>query len=213
MKTCGTVIRYFGGVQVERSFGTDYEKIFLGLIRWLLPLTVCLLAAGIWLERRNKMELLARYRYGTDTRWWRVRFFRGIRFGIGEGAILFCIALAADGISPEGISPETGRVFLLWFAHFMTMLSFLMTLELMGMKGQATGALLLLEGFSFLAGILLVRLSAWMYGSWGMYFQSAWYDRETGVPVWGVLVAEGVLAAVSYGAGRFFLKLKRAGGT
>lgn len=210
MRMWGTVFRYFGGVQVDMDFGLDYDKLFLGLVRWLLPLTVCLLAEGAWMERRSRMELLARFRYGTDKRWWRVKFLRGFRFGMTVGAILFCIALAADGLSPAGISQKTGRVFLLWLLHFATMLSLFMALELMGLKGPAPGALLLLEGVSFLTGILSGRLSVWMYGRWGMYFQSAWFDRKTGVPVFIAFAAEGFLVAVSYGAGRIFLK--RGGG-
>ncbi len=210
MRMWGTVLDYFGGVQVDMDFGLDYDKLFLGLVRWLLPLTVCLLTEGIWLERKSRIETLARFRYGTDKRWWRVKFFRGFRLGMAVGTILFCIALASDGLSPAGISPETGRVFLLWLLHFATMLSFFIMLDLMGLKGAAPGALLLLEGVSFLAGILAGRLSMWMYGRWGMYFQSAWFDRETGVPVLIAIAAEGILVAASYAAGGSFLK--RGGG-
>ena len=206
MKTGEMVLRYFGGVQVDMDFGIDYDKLFLGLIRWLLPLTVCLLAEGIWLEKRSRMELLARFRYGTEKRWWTAKFFRGVRFGMTAGAILFCVAAAADGVSPGGVSPEIWKILLLWCGHLISMLSLFMLLELMGLKGPAPGVLLLLEGLSFLGSILLGRLAIWMYGRWGMYFQSAWYDRETGVPVLGVLAAEGLLAAGSYGAGRILLK-------
>ncbi len=206
MTMCGTVFRYFGGVQVDMDFGIDYEKLLLELIHWLLPLTVCLLAEGVWLERRSRMESLARYRYGTDKRWWRVKFLRGLRFGISVGAILFCTAAAADMMSPRGIYTETRRAFLMWFFHFMTMLSLFMVLDLAGVKGQAPGALLLLEGLSFLAGILIGRFSMWTYGRWGMYFQSEWFDKRTGLPVSVILAVEAFMVALSYGAGRILLK-------
>ena len=53
-----------------------------------------------------------------------------------------------------------------------------------------------------------MRIAQFMYGMWGMYFQSKWYFGETGVSVLLSLLTEMALIALVYLAGRIFLERK-----
>lgn len=75
-----------------------------------------------------------------------------------------------------------------------------------GRKGSAPAILLLLEGVTFLAGFQSMGTARFMYGMWGMYFQSDWYYGGTGVPVLSSRMLEGALPVLGYLAGGVLLE-------
>ena len=89
-----------------------------------------------------------------------------------------------------------------------TVLIFFLVLDLTRFRKLAPAVLLLLEGITFLAGFSNMRIAQFMYGMWGMYFQSKWYFGETGVSVLLSLLTEMALIALVYLAGRIFLERK-----
>lgn len=200
------LLNFFGGVSQDGSGGAvDFDKVLYELGRWLLSIGICLLAEGVWLEKWRKMELLSCYRYKTVHVWWRRKFVKGLMNGSITAAALFLAATAADMVSGAGIAEEGGRVFVLWFVHMMTIMAFFLLLDLGRLRGFAPAILLLLEGVTFLLGFMRVAAGRFMYGMWGMYFQSGWHFGETGIPVWASLVCQGILLALVYYIGNCIL--------
>lgn len=205
----GMILNFFGGVSQDGSgWAVDFEKVLYELGRWLLPMGICLLAEGVWLEKRRKIELFSRYRYKTVQMWWRRKFVRGLLNGIFTAAVLFLAAMAADVVSGAGVAEEAWKALVLWLVHIMTSMSFFLTLDLSRLRGLAPAILLLLEGFTFLLGFLHMESARLMYGMWGMYFQSQWHFGETGVPVSASLISEGILLVLVYLAGSIFSRGK-----
>lgn len=203
------IFSFFGGV-LQNGFdfdsGVDFDKVLLELIRWLLPISVCLLAEGACLEKRRKIELLLCCRYETVQIWWRQKYVKSLLYGMSVTAVLFIAAMAVDVIGAVDFSGEVWKVFLLWFAHIMTIMSFFLVLNLTKFRRFAPAILLMLEGVTFLAGFQSMRTARFMYGMWGMYFQSEWHCSEPGVSVSASLITEGVLLVLSYLTGRVLLK-------
>ena len=95
----GLLMKYFGGVSTKDPAGIyAYVLVMKDLVRWLLPIAVCLLLVGARLERRRGIELLAGCRYGTAGRWWRSRFWDS------NGAVCPSVA-GAYGRDPVALSP------------------------------------------------------------------------------------------------------------
>lgn len=209
----GMILNFFGGVSQDGSSWTvDFEKVLYELGRWLLPMGICLLAEGVWLEKWRKIELLSRYRYKTVQMWWRHKFLRGLLNGIFTAAVLFLGAMAVDMVSGAGVAEEGWKALLLWLVHIMTIMSFFLALDLSRLRGLAPAFLLLLEGVTFLLGFMHMESAGFMYGMWGMYFQSQWHFSETGVPVLYSLIFEGVSLVLVYLAGGIFLGRKTRNG-
>ncbi len=201
------VFQFFGGVlQDGLSWAVDYEKVLYELARWLLPIGICLLTEGVRLEKWRNMDRLSCYRYEAMRIWWRHKFVRSLLYGIASAAALFLIVMAADLVNAGGIPHEAWKVFLLWIAHMTTILSLLLVLDLSGLGKFAPAILILLEGCTFFAGFGSMRIAQFMFGMWGMYFQSKWYCGEGGVSVLLSLITEGVVIMLAYLAGRILLK-------
>lgn len=201
------VFQFFGGVlQDGLSWAVDYDKVLYELARWLLPIGICLLAEGVRLEKRRNIERLSCYRYEAMRIWWRHKFARSLLYGIASAAVLFLIVVLVDIVNAGGILDEIWKVFVLWIAHMTTILSFLLLLDLSGLGKFAPAILILLEGCTFLAGVASMRTARFMFGMWGMYFQSKWYFGEGGVSVLPSLITEGVLIMLAYLAGGILLK-------
>ena len=201
------VFQFFGGVlQDGLSWAVDYDEVLYELARWLLPIGICLLAEGVRLEKRRNIERLSCYRYEAMRIWWRHKFGRSLLYGIASAAVLFLIVVAVDIVNAGGIPHEAWRVLLLWIAHMTTILSLLLVLDLSGLGKSAPAILILLEGCTFLAGFASMRTAQFMFGMWGMYFQSKWYYGEGGVSVLPSLITEGVLIMLAYLAGGILLK-------
>ncbi len=201
------VFQFFGGVSQDGlSWAVDYDKVLYELARWFLPIGICLLAEGVRLEKRRNIERLSCYRYEAMRIWWRYKFGRSLLYGIALAAVLLLIAVAVDIVNAGGILDEVWKVFVLWIAHMTTILSFLLLLDVSGLGKSAPAILILLEGGTFLAGFASMRAARFMFGMWGMYFQSKWYYGEGGVSVLPSLITEGVLIMLAYLAGGILLK-------
>lgn len=201
------VFHFFGGVsQNGLSWGTDYDKVLYELARWLLPIGICLLAEGVRLEKWRKIERFSCYRYEAMKIWWRCKFVRSLLYGIWAAAVLFIMVMAADIVNTGEIVDEVWKVFVLWIAHITTILSLMLVLDLSGLGKPAPAILLLLEGCTFLAGFASMGTARFMFGMWGMYFQSKWYYGEGGIPVLSSLITEGLLIMLVYVAGGILLK-------
>ena len=199
-------LSFFGGVSQDgASWMIDFDKVLFELARWLLPIGICLLTDGVWLEKWRKIELFSCYRYETVSLWWRKKFVRSLLDGIVIAAVLLIAAIAVDVVGTAGLSGEVWKVFLLWLAHVITIKSFFLVLELTNLRRLAPAILLLLEGFTFLVGFQSVGTARFMYGMWGMYFQSEWNFGEMGITVATSLIAEGILLVFSYLVGRVIL--------
>ena len=202
----GIVFNFFGGVSVEFDWAINFDKVLLELARWLLPIGICLLAEGICMEKWRKIELLSCCRYETVKMWWRQKYARSLLQGISVASVLFIAAIVADILSAVDFSNEEWKVFLLWFVHIVLIMSIFLVLDLTKFRKYAPAILLLLEGVTFLVGFQSMRAARFMYGMWGMYFQSNWNFGETGVPVVSSLMFEGVLLVLGYLAGGVLLK-------
>ena len=121
---------------------------------------------------------------------------------------MFITAIAADVVNLGELSEEKWKMFLLWSIHLIMTMIFFLVLDLTRFRKLAPAVLLLLEGITFLAGFSNMRIAQFMYGMWGMYFQSKWYFGETGVSVLLSLLTEMALIALVYLAGRIFLERK-----
>ena len=203
----GMILNFFGGVSQDGlSWRIDFDKVLFELARWLLPIGICLLAEGVCLEKRRKIEPLLCYRYETVKVWWRQKFVKSLLNGIFVAAVLFITAIVVDIMSAAVFSGAVWKVLVLWFSHIMTIISFFLVLDLTNLRQLAPAILLLLEGCTFFVGFKFVRAARFMYGMWGMYFQSQWNFSETGVSVFISLIAEGILLVLSYLTGRILLK-------
>ncbi len=204
------VFQFFGGVSQDGlSWGIDYDKVLYELARWLLPIGICLLAEGVQLEKWRKIGQLSCYRYEAVKLWWRHQFVKSMLYGISAAAVLFLIVMAADIVNAGGIPDEVWKVFVLWIAHITTVLSLLLALDLSGLGKPAPAILLLLEGCTFLAGVASMGTARFMFGMWGMYFQSGWYYGAGGVPVMLSLAMEGILIMLGYLTGRIILAVEK----
>lgn len=203
----GMIADFFGGVSQDGSswWGIDYDKVLLELARWLVPIGVCLLAEGVCLERWRKIERLSCYRYETVKLWWRHKYMRSLASGIAIAMALFMSAIAVDLMGAVIFPDAMWKTLVLWLAHIATILSIFLVLDQTKLRSLAPAILLLIEGCTFLAGFAMMRTARFMYGMWGMYFQSKWYHGETGVSVCSSLLLEGALLGVSYLAGRAIL--------
>lgn len=201
------ILNFFGGVSQDGfSWKIDFEQVLFELARWLLPISVCLLSEGVCLERWRKIEPLSRYRYETVKKWWRQKFVKSLLSGIAAASVLFVTAIAVDIMRAAGESGIVWQVLALWLAHMMTILSFFLVLDLTKFKRLAPAILLVAEGFTFLVGFRFPGKARFMFGMWGMYFQSQWHFGERGVLVLPALIAEGILSVLSYLAGRALLE-------
>lgn len=201
------VFQFFGGVSQDGlSLGIDYDKVLYELARWLVPIGVCLLAEGVRLEKWRKIERLSCYRYEAVKLWWRHQFVRNMLFGISAATVLFLVAMTADIANVGRIPEDVWKVFVLWIAHIATVLSLLIVLDLSGLGKLAPALLLLLEGCTFLAGFASMGTARFMFGMWGMYFQSGWHYGKGGFLVIPSLVMEGILIMLGYLTGGILLK-------
>lgn len=181
--------------------------------RWLLIIGSFLLVAGTCRERRDSLEGLARYRYGTVFRWWKHRFVKGLLSGIQEAVCVMLIFLVCDLLTGRGsflfvCAEDAVKIGILWLVHVIGLDALFLLLDLGKGKLGVPAAVLLLEGVSFYMGYRINAISNFMYGSWGMYQRSAWFDERGFQPV-PVLIVELFLLAAVYYAGKLYLKKAR----
>ena len=200
------ILNFFGGVSQDGfDWAVNFDRVLLELARWLVPISICLLAEGVCMEKWRKIEPLSCCRYKTIKMWWRQKFVKSLLDGISAAVVLFIAAIAVDLLGAVDFSGEVWKVFLLWFVHVVSTMSLFLVLDLTRLRRLAPAILLLLEGVTFLAGFQSIRIARFMYGMWGMYFQSKWYYGGTGVSVVASLITEGLLLVLVYLAGGVLL--------
>ena len=203
----GMILNFFGGVSQDGfSWMIDFDKVLFELARWLLPIGICLLTEGVWFEKWRKIEPLSCYRHETVKIWWKKKFIKSLLNGIFVAAVLIITAMVVDIMSAVDFSDQVWKVLVLWLAHSMTLISFFLVLDLTNLRRLAPAILLLLEGCTFLVGFHFPGKARFMYGMWGMYFQSEWNFGETGISVFTSLITESILLALSYLTGWVILK-------
>ena len=197
-------IRLFAGVPLD-----DFDAIpLIPFGQWLLPVGIFLLIVGFYAERQGGVEMLSIYRYGTVSGWWKRHFGKGVAFGIKTAVLLQLIVLACD-IVVRNISVLSAellvKISILWLFHSVSMAALFVLFDLFSVRRFAPGALLLLEGLTFIIGCRVRAVSPMMYGMWGMYHQSS-LCKTGGFPVGPVMAAEVILPAAGFLIGREYLK-------
>lgn len=175
---------------------------------WLLPIGLFLLAAGFYAERDRKLKVLSLYRYGTVKSWWKRLFGKGLLYGV-KTALLFLLIVLNWDIAMGNLSLLTAEllaeIIVLWLFHSVCMAALFVLLDLFPVRRFVPGALFLSEGVTFIIGCQVHAVSHVMYGMWGMYLQSSFYEAG-GFPAWPVIAAEVVLPAAGFLIGREYLK-------
>ena len=197
-------IRLFAGIS-EDCFGA-IPLVPFG--QWLFPVGIFLLVMGFRAERNKKAEILILYRYGTILNWWKRHFTKWVAWGIYTAILLLLDALLYD-IAVGRISVLSVELVLkssvLGRVRIISMAALFGLLELFPVRRFVPGALLLLEGVTFIIGFRICKASHAMYGMWGMYLRSSWWETG-GFPVGTVIAAEIGVSAVSFCIGRNYLK-------
>ncbi len=205
---------WFGGFPLDTMIPAgsgDFDVISLILYgRFLLLIGILLLMTGYCMERKDKIQGLSCYRYGTVSNWWRVRFWKGLLSGIQKAVCLMLVFLFCDlvtGRAPflSAFAEETAKTGALWLVHFISLNALFLLFDLGRRKRYVPTAVLLSEGITFYTGYRISAVTNIMYGTWGMYLRSGWFDTR-GFPVGTVLFAELLLTAACYYAGKIYLK-------
>lgn len=197
-------IRLFAGVS------SDYFDAIplIPFGRWLLPVGIFLLVRGFYTERDRKVDIFSLYRYGTVSSWWKNHFGKGVVSGIKTAVLLFFIALTCDIVMGNIIVLFPWlvvKISILWLFHSVSMAALLALLDLFPVRRFAPGAILLLEGVTFIIGYRVPAVSHVMYGIWGMYLRSSLCETD-GFPAGVVIEAEIILLAAGFFIGRAYLK-------
>lgn len=175
---------------------------------WLLPIGLFLLAAGFYAEKDRKLKVLVLYRCGTVKSWWKRRFGKGLLFGV-KTAVLFLLIVLNWDIAMGNLSALSAEllaeIIVLWLFHSVSMAALFVLLDLFPVRRFVPGALLLLEGVTFIIGCQVHAVSHVMYGMWGMYLQSSFCEAD-GFSAGPVIAAEVVLLAAGFLIGREYLK-------
>lgn len=210
-------IDWFGGFPLDTMIPVgagSYEVISLIVYaRFLLLIGVLLLTTGCCMERKDKIQGLSCYRYGTVLKWWRRRFWKGLLYSIQKAVCLMLVFLFCDLVTGRApflfaFAEETAKTGVLWLIHFISLNALFLLLDLGRGKRYVPAAVLLTEGITFYTGYRVNAVTNFMYGTWGMYLRSDWLDTR-GFPAGTVLFAELLLTAAGYYAGKIYLKKNR----
>ena len=197
-------IRLFAGVPSD--YFEAIQLIPFG--QWLLPIGFFLLTVGFYAERNRKVEIFSLYRYGTVSDWWTKHFVKRVILGIKTAMLLLLIVLTCDIVMGKLILLSAGflaKISVFWMFHSISMAAFFVLLDLFPIRRFVPGVLLLLEGMRFMIGCRICAVSHAMYGMWGMYLRSSFYETG-GFPAGVIIVTEAVLLAAGFAIGREYLK-------
>lgn len=190
---------YLGGIADSGLGGIP----LIPLGRWLLGLSVVLLAAGIFLGGKRKIALLEQVRFGSRRHWWNAQF-GGLLF-CGAAACLFyeCVVQGADTLFhlPWPEEMDGSLVLILWLVHMETLVGAFGLLDITKFGRLAPAILFLLEVLTFVTGVFFRGLSKYMFGTWGMYVQSSRVRAVDGFSPAAVLVLEGTMLLVIWKMG------------
>ncbi len=205
---------WFGGFPLDTLIpmgSGNFEVISLILYgRWLVLIGAFLLMVGCCPERRDKIERLACYRYGAAVKWWRNRFWKGLLSGTQKAVCLMLVFLVCDLVMGRAhflleFGEEAAKIGGLWLVHVISLNALFLLLDLGGLKHYVPAAVLLIEGITFYMGYRISAITNIMYGTWGMYLRSDWFDAR-GFSAERVLAAELFLLAAGYYTGKLYLK-------
>lgn len=197
-------IRLFAGVSSDYFDGIP----LISYGQWLLPIGIFLLAVGFYVERGRKVKTFSLYRYGTASDWWKKHFSKGLAFGIQTELLFLLSGLTCDLMMGNNavLSIELiAKISILWMFHSISMVALFALFDLFPVRRFVPGALLLLEGVTFIIGCRVRAISHVMYGIWGMYLQSSLCEIG-GFPTGVIIVTEVALLAAGFVIGREYLK-------
>ena len=203
--------RFFAGISMEEI--DTFPLLPLGC--WLLPIGVWLLAVGFCLGMDRKNRRFAVIRYGGMQKWWKHYFFKNMIYGGLAAGMLPLAGWLAELLvlrHLRGSIPETAEVFALWIVHGMALLALYLFLDTTRIKRIIPAMLLILEVMTFLYGYRNKKAAPFMFGIWGMYRQSSFYDRIGGFPVLCMVALQIAIIAGCYLLGIYCLKRKEAEG-
>lgn len=197
-------IKLFGGVP-----SGCFETIpLIPFGQWILSIGAFLLIVGFYAERNRKTELFSAYRYGTVLSWWKRRYGTGLAIGIRTAIFLLVAVLLWDLYLGNIMMLSVGiivKVSILWLFHSVSMAALFSVCDLLSIRHFVPGALLLLEGVTFMIGYRVRTVSHVMYGMWGMYSRSSLFEKD-GFPAGMVIAAEIILLAAAFFVGWAYLK-------
>jgi len=175
---------------------------------WILPIAVFLLMAGVGAKRNDSIGMLSAYRHGTALNWWKNRFWGGFSSGMRKAVLMLSVVFVCDlvtGRPSAFFMKESIKIGVLWLLHIVSLDALFLLLDFVFNQRFILAALLLLEGVTFIMGYWIRAISHAMYGMWGMYLWSDWYETG-GFPTASIIVVELILAAAGYCIGRIYLK-------
>lgn len=197
-------LRFFGGVE---SDGFDSIPL-IPLGCWLLPIGIFLLVTGTYLEKKRTTELFSCYRYRSANYWWSERFIMGLLQSVGIAILIMIVVLLFDVLRntlPENLS-IIAKVCALWFVHMLSMCALFLVLDLTNFRRLVPGALIVAETITFVVGFKTHSLAGFMFGIWGMYYQSSWYDAQYGFSIPVTILIELSVLLLCYTTGMLILK-------
>lgn len=197
----------FAGIPMDTI--DNFPLIPLG--RWLLPIGIYILLISLYLgmDRQNRRFVVIRY--GMVRIWWKKYFVKNIfNGGLTAVAMLLLFVIFELLISQRLIGSllEIVEIAVLWTVHAITISGLFILLDVMDAKKMIPSALLLLEGLTFLGGYRVKGIANFMFGIWGMYVQSSFYDNVYGFSTMMVLSVQILIVAGCYLLGRFMLQGK-----
>ena len=171
--------QFFAGIPMEE---TDQLPL-LPLGRWILPVGIYILMSGFYLGADRKNRRFVMVRYVRVRKWWKNYFLKNMLYGgLAAVSLLFLGGFAATLTSQKlpGKPEEIIQILLLWTVHGMMLLALFLVMDITKIRNSVPAVLLLLEGMTFLYGYRNKMTACYMFGTWGMYAQSSFYDCTYG---------------------------------
>lgn len=203
--------RFFAGIPMGET--DTFPLIPLGC--WFFPIGIYLLMIGSYLGMDRKNRHFVMIRYGRIQKWWKNYFVKNMLYGgLATVALLFLGEMIELLVSKHlsGDLKEVFGIFVLWTVHGMMFLALFLILETTNVRKMVPSILLLLEGMTFLYGYRNKMTARFMFGTWGMYVQSDFYDHTYGFPIVCVIAVQVLCIAGCYLLGNYMLKRKEVEG-
>lgn len=203
--------RFFAGIPMEEM--DTFPLPAFGC--WLFPIGVYLLSAGFYLGIARKNRQFVLVRYGRIQKWWRHYFFKNMFCGgVAAAALLLfggIIGLLVSRHLPGSVE-EIVMVSVLWTVHMLAFLALFLFLETADIRKPIPPVLLLLEGMTFFYGCRNKAAARFLFGTWGMYAQSGFYDSVHGFWAAGVTAVQAACIFGCYLMGSYMLRRRKMEG-
>lgn len=203
--------RLFAGVPMDET--DTFPLVPLGC--WLFPVGIYLLAIGFrfGMEKQNIRFVIIRC--GCIQKWWKHFFFRNLLNGLFTAVSLLALFKMIGLFALQmhtGNLKEISVIFVLWTVHAMALSALFLFWEILRIKKMIPAGLLLLEGLTFLCGSHFRESARFMFGVWGMYVQSNFYEDMYGFSIISVMSVQATIIIVCYWLGSYLLKGKEMEG-